>query len=122
MDNKIDGLWTAVFRSASLAGGGVIYLSEGKVVGGDSQYFYLGTYSYNSENHLLTAQVKCIAFLNGAISVFGIPARTFDLTLSGKASGNTATVHGKVNQRPTLSLIVQLAKRTEKIDSLPPFQ
>ena len=65
------GLWTAIFSSGSIAGGGVVYLSEGKLVGGDSQFYFVGTYQFNGTTKQLDANISVIPFVAGAISIFG---------------------------------------------------
>jgi hypothetical protein len=115
----IEGFWTAIFTSGNLSGGGVVYLSGGTLVGGDSQYFYLGNYQFNPQNQSLTAQSRVVAFVSGAVSVFGIPASLFDLRLDGKASGSSLTARGFLIQNPALTFSVQLLKRTGSITPIP---
>jgi hypothetical protein len=44
----MDGLWTAEFGSSvGMFGSGVVVFHEGKIMGGDNGYFYLGTYELN---------------------------------------------------------------------------
>lgn len=111
----IEGLWTAIFSSGPLAGGGVIYLADGEIVGGDAQYFYKGSYSFDSAKNELAATVKVNAFVAGAISIFGFPVTTFELLLTGNINGNQATITGSTSNLPNVKITIRLVKRLEKI-------
>lgn len=112
----IEGLWTAVFSSGGIAGAGVIYLSNGRALGGDNQYFYQGSYSYEPATRRLEAKLNVSAFVKGAISVFGIPLSSFTLNLVGTVSGESATASGHVSELRPTSIQIQLVKRTGKIE------
>jgi hypothetical protein len=116
----IEGLWTAVFSSGSISGAGVIYLSDGRAVGGDSQY-YDGSYTFETETGRLEAQLRVTAFVRGAITLFGAPIPAFTLKLSGSVSDRNASASGMVFEFPSLRLQVQLIKRAAKIQSASPF-
>lgn len=109
----LDGLWTAIFHSGPLAGGGVICLRNGQLAGGDSQYFYVGTYTYDDQSQQLKAHARIIAFVAGAISIFGIPTNFFEITLSGTVKDNSASITGAVDQSPNLRFDLQMVKRVD---------
>jgi len=111
----VEGLWTAVFSSGAIAGAGVVYLSDGHAVGGDNQYFYHGSYDFDSGTGRLHAKLKVTAFVRGAIAVFGIPISSFDLDLKGTVSGDNATALGVVSELPSLNIQIHLVKRAGKI-------
>lgn len=108
-----EGLWTAIFSSGVMAGGGVVYLSSGKVVGGDSQFYYLGTYTFDSMSKLLDANISVSPFVSGAISVFGVELPKYDLKLRGVLSHGETIVAGYSPLMPQLKLNVKLVKRLD---------
>jgi hypothetical protein len=107
------GLWTAIFSSGSIAGGGVVYLSAGKIVGGDSQFYFIGTYQFDDESNQLEANLAVIPFVSGAISIFGLQLPRYDLRLSGVLSAVEATISGHSPAYPQLRLGVKLVKRLD---------
>jgi hypothetical protein len=111
----IEGLWTAVFGSGPISGGGVIYLSDGEAVGGDNQYFYLGSYAFEPQLSTLRARLQVIAFVKGAITVFGAPIPSFTLEVEGKVVGNSVTATGSVMGMPAVKMHLQLVKRTNRV-------
>lgn len=111
----IEGLWTAVFGSGSISGAGVVYLSGGRAVGGDNQYFYKGSYTYEPQTRLLTATLQVTAFIKGAIAVFGVPIPSFTLSLAGTVVGDHATATGSVTEMPSVKIHIQLVRRFDDI-------
>lgn len=74
----MDGLWTAEFGTSTGGfGGGVAVFRDGKVLGGDATYFYVGEYKFKGKD--FEATVKSSPFIKGAESVF--KTRGQDLTL-----------------------------------------
>lgn len=108
------GLWTAIFNSGSLAGGGVVYLSAGKLVGGDSQFYYIGDYRFDPTTRHLEARATILPFVAGAISIFGVALPRYELRLSGLLEPTQALITGFLTANPHLSMNVKLVKRLEK--------
>jgi hypothetical protein len=78
----IDGLWTAEFgSSAGSFGGGSAVFRDGKILGGDATYYYVGDYTVK-ENSLF-ATLKISPFIEGAESVFKTVGRDIILKLEG---------------------------------------
>jgi len=111
----VEGLWTAVFSSGPIAGAGVIYLTDGEAVGGDSQYFYIGSYTFDPQVRVLRARLQVTAFIKGAITVFGAPIPSFTLELIGTVTGNSATATGSVVGIPSVKMQVQLLRRSNRV-------
>jgi len=114
-----EGLWTAVFNARGISGAGVIYLANGQALGGDSLYYYKGSYEFDEATGRLQANLKATAFVAGAIPVFGIPASSFNLNINGVVSGDTATATGIVSEIPTVRMQINLVKRADKIGLWP---
>ena len=108
----IEGLWTAEFGStAGRFGGGVVVFRDGRVMGGDSGYYYLGTYSLVTGNEF-RATIDVVPFINGIESVFNTLGRNLKLELTGTLTdGAHAIAQGYPVGMPGLKLGVKLAKR-----------
>lgn len=63
-------LWKVTFTSGNDAGCGVISFRDGKVFGGDSGYYYIGSYSLKDAVQFI-ATVKVKRHTNNVISIFG---------------------------------------------------
>lgn len=63
-------LWKVTFTSGNDAGCGVILFRDGKVFGGDSGYYYIGSYSLKDSVQFI-ATVKVKRHTNNVISIFG---------------------------------------------------
>jgi hypothetical protein len=106
-----EGLWTAAFRSnTGSQGTGVAVLSKGKVLGGDAQYTYVGTYKAKGDD--IEADLNISQFHTGGTSVFG-PLKDFKLTLKGHHAGNSITLSGKIAGQPQASITMTLTKRAD---------
>ena len=84
----MNGFFTVVFEGPVGAGGGVVLLQDGHVLGGDSAYYYEGTFT-ERENQL-NARIDVRVFLQGVQSVFGI-APPFALNITGTFANGEVT-------------------------------
>jgi hypothetical protein len=91
-----DGLYKVSFQTPMGVGAGVAYASGGKMWGGDSGIYYVGTYS--QEGNQLTANVTTTRHTGGANSVFGVDR--VHITLRGTVDGDTATTQGTAAEAP----------------------
>jgi hypothetical protein len=107
----MDGLWTAEFGSSTgIYGGGVAVFRDGKIMGGDGLYFYLGEYTISGNT--LKATLKIFPFIEGAESVFKTVGRNLTLDLEGLLIGeDRATAQGRPREMPALNFGVKLTKR-----------
>ena len=108
----MEGLWTAEFgSSAGIYGGGVAVFRDGKLLGGDGGYFYLGEYSV-TENKL-RATIEVQPFLDNYSSVFGTVNQKLTLDLVGSLQDPShAIAQGSAREMPHLTFGVKLMKRT----------
>lgn len=101
----MEGFYTIVFQGPVGAGGGAVFLQNGQVLGGDSAYFYQG--SYTQSGNQIHAFVDVRVFLSGVQSVFGVAA-PFALEMVGTVVGNeitgTACLAGNANARMHLRM------------------
>jgi hypothetical protein len=107
----MDGLWTAEFGSSvGMFGGGVVVFENGRVMGGDSNYFYLGEYTLKEPT--FTATIKVSPFLPGVETVFKTEGRDITLVLEGSLTGaDRAVAQGKAREVPDVKFGVKLTKR-----------
>jgi hypothetical protein len=110
--STIDGLWTAEFGSSTgVFGGGVVVFQNGKVMGGDAGYYYLG--DYRLTEGALVATIEISAFIKGFESVFNTVGQNLKLNLVGSIVDETHVIaQGHPEQMPNLRLGVKLTKRS----------
>lgn len=107
----LDGFWTVEFGSSNgFFGGGVLWFNDGLIRGGDSGYLYDGTYTPD-DGPIFRAHIQARPFVQGYMNVFGIPGQSFEMDLTGKVDGTTATAEGFPTGRPTLRFGAKLTKR-----------
>src|SRR6266436_9114326 len=106
----VDGFWTAEFIGIpGLVGGGVVVLSKGKLVGGDSQYYYTG--GYTEENGTFEARVNVTAFVAQPMSAFGTNEQNFGLNLSGVVGPTVINANGSRVENPRMTMKIRLTRR-----------
>lgn len=110
-EDQMSGLWTAEFGSSvGISGGGVAVFREGKVLGGDATYFYIGTYELIGRDFKATLRVS--PFIEGAESVFKTKGQALTLELAGSLTGDGHGIgQGYPREMPTLKFGVKLTKR-----------
>ena len=78
----LEALWTVEFGSSMESyGAGVLVFETGRIFGGDSSYYYLGTFLV--KNEIVEAEVEGTHYSGQAHSIFGFRHK-FKLKLSGK--------------------------------------
>lgn len=107
----MNGLWTVEFGSSTGSfGGGVVVLNEGKILGGDSLYYYEGEYVL--EGRTLRATLRTSPFIEGAESVFKTKNITLTLRLVGSLTDeNHVIAQGQPDGMPNLNFGAKLTKR-----------
>jgi len=77
MDTEMDGLWTVEFSTPIATGSGVVTVRNLSIMGGDSSFYYIGTFARDGSNLRGKLQAK---HYSGSLSdgVFG-PRRLIDL-------------------------------------------
>ena len=78
---NIEGFWTVVFHGLSGTNGGVVMLLDGKICGGDSNFFYSG--EYKESDGKLEALVNATHYHGPRATALGTNADHFVLTLQG---------------------------------------
>src|ERR1700682_522677 len=90
----MEGLWTAEFGSNSgMVGSGVAVFRDGKILGGDSNYYYIGEYELHGNSFKATLRIS--PFVAGAESVFRTTGQNLTLELAGTLlDADRATAQG----------------------------
>ena len=107
----LNGFWTAEFGSSTgISGGGVALFDNGRILGGDGGYFYIGEYKETGNDFRATIRVS--PFIKNHLSVFATVGRdiTLDLTGSFVAEGQ-AIAQGQARELPGMRFGVKLTKR-----------
>ena len=88
----MEGFWTVQFVGIQGWDAGVVTLVNGQVLGGDSGFTYIGTYT--QEGNMMTAKIHVKRYVPGVRNVMG--QSEFDLELTGTLDGGvlnfTATI------------------------------
>ncbi len=106
-----DGLYKVAFSTPRGSGVGVLAIQGGKVRGGDSRTYYVGT--FNESGGMVTAQVKVDLHTNTSFmtSVFGMDR--VNVTLKGLALGDTAELTGTAAEVPGVNFRAVLTRLTD---------
>jgi hypothetical protein len=104
-----NGLYLAQFVVNGSAGHGVAVIREGKVVGGDSSYWWEGSLEDSGDTFSGDLNVK--QHSSGMESVFGF-FESFSLSLNGKRNGDAWQAEGTTPVAPgrTMQLNLRLLK------------
>src|SRR5262245_27021647 len=105
----VEGVYAARFLSnADQYGEGIVVVDGGRIHGGDLDHVYIGKYSL--VNNEFSASVDVKNYSGRISSVLG-PLTHYQLTLNGIVKkSQDITVRGKVEERPDLSIQINLHK------------
>lgn len=101
-----DGFYKVSFQTRLGGGAGVVILSSGKMYGGDSSIYYVGTYTQSGDE--FTASVATNRHTTGLQSVFGVDR--VHISLRGKTSGDVVTMQGTAAEAPGVTFQATLSK------------
>jgi hypothetical protein len=111
----IEGLWTAEFGSSTgVFSGGVAVLRDGKILGGDATYYYVGDYTIKGT--AFQATLKISPFIQGAESVFKTVGSdlTLELVVSLVGTGQLIA-QGHARGMPEVNFGAKLTKRADPL-------
>ncbi|TGY88471.1 hypothetical protein E5163_11690 [Marinicauda algicola] len=100
-----DGLYIAHFRTPLDEGAGVIVISAGRVLGGDSGMYYSGHVS--GEDDRIAVEMTVRKHNETAQSVFG-DFETFKLTLTGRERAGIYEFQGRADAAPSMKFTATL--------------
>ena len=104
-----NGNYSVWFRTPNGDGTGIVTLSDGTIIGGDSFFEYSGSYEQNDDR--LTATVRTRRLCDGPPAVFGIDE--VELKLEGRWRGEITVCAGTAEQAPGVSVEVTLIPSRE---------
>jgi len=93
-----DGLYRVGFQTPVGAGAGILYLAGGKLRGGDSYLYYIGTYTQRDDEFL--ADVTTNRHTPGFDSVFGIDRVHIKLRGTSNPASSAAQMTGSAVEAP----------------------
>jgi len=103
----MDGLWIVKLTAPQITGSGVVVFANGKVFGGETGFYYLGT--YDDDGGVVKARIVVRNFDPNIPSGFG--AGDYDMDVSAIMQGDEMTGTAVVTGRPQYSLGVRLTKK-----------
>ena len=107
----LEALWSVSFISnVEGFGSGVAVLDTGRVLGGDAQRFYVG--SYNVENGIANATVTVTPCAGPSMTLFG-HAKKLTLKLTGKPERSEFALQGFVVENPALNSRIHFTRLAE---------
>jgi len=106
----VEGFWIVQYEGMQGNGGGVVVLTKGKVFGGDTGYYYLG--SYESRANSVTVRVAVKNFIASIPSVVGITG-DFELSIEGTVEGSMIRGTGRLVGINRPGVAVKLTKRAD---------
>ena len=107
----VEALWTFKFiTNESVVGAGVAVLETGRVFGGDSEYYFVGTYQIHGGE--ITVEVESTHYGQTPHSMFG-PAKVLNLRFSGPLKQPTTVLQGNLVEAPEKRMSLHLTRQAE---------
>jgi len=107
---SVDGLWTIEFSSSTGFGTGVVVFANGKILGGDAQYHYTGTYSEAGPRLMGEVVVR---HYTGPLSNVFEQVQSVRLTVEGSTSRDLITAQGYDPTMPQRRVSLRLRRVTD---------
>lgn len=104
----LDGLWIVQFTGTEVYGSGVAFFSNGKVFGGETGFYYIGT--YEADGKVVKARVVIRNFDPAIPSGFGIVG-DYEMDVSAMLQDNEMTGTAMIANQPQHSLGIRLTKK-----------
>jgi len=106
-----DGLYKVVFRTSLGTGGGVVVLREGRLCGGDSGLYFVGTYQVTGSHFTADLQIDRHTQEPGARPLFGISRLV--VRLDGVGTGDEAVMRGTSPDAPGIEFEAVMTKLSD---------
>ena len=110
ISEQLEALWSVRFSSnMGIHGGGVVVIENGKILGGETGYTYIG--SMRAERERVIARVRVSKYMAEAPSIFGMDH--FEMELSGRADESQIRFEGFIVGSPRHDISIDLVRRVE---------
>jgi hypothetical protein len=106
---SLEALYVVQFGDVTATGlrnGGVVILDSGRMLGGDSGYYYVGKYAIDGA--AITAEIDVVKHDPLWINAFGDSARELKIRLTGAVTGKTIAGYIERVDKPEIRLPVKL--------------
>ncbi|HEY9682001.1 MAG TPA: GrlR family regulatory protein [Oculatellaceae cyanobacterium] len=108
----MEGFYTTTFKThTAVEGAGIVVMKNGKLIGGDNAYKYVGDYADHDGS--LKVNVHATRFAPG-VSVFG-DVNELKLTFIANLTDTGACFKGTLIDEPEQQLVVTLCRQSEMI-------
>ncbi|HUC30004.1 MAG TPA: GrlR family regulatory protein [Candidatus Acidoferrum sp.] len=104
----LDGLWIVQFTGKEILGTGVVVFSNGKLFGGETGFYYIG--SYESDGKMVKARAMIRNFDPAIPSGFRILG-DYEMDVSAKLQDDKLTGTAMIVGQPQHSLGIRLTKK-----------
>jgi len=106
-----NGLYKIDFETQRGGGQGVVYLRNGKIWGGDSGWYYIGTYEQDGDDFTASVTLKDHTKHTHITSALGVDEA--EMTLKGVADGDAFKTKGKSKQAPGVTFVCKLSRLSD---------
>jgi hypothetical protein len=107
----LNGLWTASFASGTDdSGAGVVVLLDGTILGGNSSYYYTGTYLMDGPS--FRGRMTATHFFGDLSKIFG-PLRSIRLVVEGTGTEQVIMAQGFAPTEPSRRINIRLQRVKE---------
>jgi hypothetical protein len=109
MSDSVEALWSVEFTTPQgNYSGGMALLAMERVFGGDSQYYYLGT--YRAVGGDIIGEVEVVHYAGPPSPVFG-PLNHLRASIAGQYSSSLMALSGHLVEDPSQKMMIRLTKR-----------
>jgi len=110
ISERLEALWSVRFSSnMGIHGGGVVVIENGKILGGETGYTYIGSMRANRER--VIAKVRVSKYMAEAPSIFGMDH--FEMELTGRPDESQIRFDGFIVGSPQHDISIDLVRRVE---------
>lgn len=106
-----DGLYKVAFQTPLATGAGVLLLQKGRIWGGDSGFYFSGTYKLNGDQFTGSISANRHTAVTGMVSVFGQDKN--DISFSGISKGKSADVTATSAQVPGIKMQARISRLSD---------
>jgi len=110
MTYGLAALWSLRFQSnRGIHGGGVVVVHNGKILGGETGYIYIG--SLRKDRGQLAVRMRVSKYVTGVKSILGLDH--FHMELTGPPDGNQIRLDGFIVGTPQQDISIDMVRRAE---------